>query len=63
MYIEQWKSQVIDERNNYWMKEIPGLIEENSCFIAVGAGHLGGEKGIINQLRELGYTVNRIRNK
>lgn len=63
MYIEQWKSQIIDERNNYWMKKIPDLIIENSCFIAVGAGHIGGEKGIINQLRELGFTVNRVKNK
>ena len=61
MLIEERNKLIFDERNNYWMKKIPDLIEENSCFIAVGAGHLGGERGIINQLRELGYTVNRIK--
>ena len=48
---------MIDERNNYWMEKIPNLLAKNSCFIAVGAAHLGGEKGIINQLRKLDYTL------
>ena len=39
------------------MKKIPDLIAEKSCFIAVGAAHLVEEKGLINKLRELGYTV------
>lgn len=48
---------IYDARNNFWMKLIPDLIRENSCFIAVGAGHLPGETGLINQLQQLGYTV------
>lgn len=47
----------INERNDFWMSKIPNLIKNNSSFIAVGAGHLGGEKGLINQLRKLNYTV------
>ncbi len=48
---------IINERNNNWMKKIPDLITEKSSFIAVGAAHLAGENGLINQLRELGYIV------
>ncbi len=50
----------IDGRNAYWMQQIPSLIQNKSSFIAVGAGHLGGKKGVIHQLRQLGYTVERI---
>ena len=51
---------IIDGRNNNWMKKIPDLITEKSSFIAVGCAHLVGETGLINQLRELGYTVDPI---
>ncbi|MCW3788336.1 TraB/GumN family protein [Plebeiibacterium sediminum] len=51
------KTLLIDGRNNLWMNKIPNLIKSNSSFIAVGAGHLGGEKGLINQLRRLNYSV------
>jgi hypothetical protein len=58
---EVQQKMMIDERNNLWMNKIPKLIENNSSFIAVGAAHLGGEKGLINQLRELNYTVNSVK--
>ena len=56
-FIEIQEKMLIDERNNFWMKKIPNLIKDNSSFIAVGAAHLGGEKGLINQLRNLNYSV------
>jgi len=31
--------------------------------IAVGAGHLPGEKGVINLLRKAGYKVEPVENK
>jgi uncharacterized protein YbaP (TraB family) len=51
------KNMLINERNNLWINKIPNLIKDNSSFITVGAGHLGGEKGLINQLRRLNYSV------
>jgi len=51
------KRYIIEKRNAQWIQRIPELIQETSSFIAVGAGHLGGEKGLINQLRELNYKV------
>ena len=37
-------------------------MKKNSIFIAVGAGHLVGEKGLIELLRKEGYTVRAIEN-
>lgn len=34
-----------------------GLLPAASVLIAVGAGHLPGEKGLISLLRQKGYTV------
>lgn len=48
---------LIDKRNELWMQRIPDFIQNTSSFIAVGARHLGGEKGLINQLRKLDYEV------
>lgn len=62
-FIEIQKKMLIDERNNFWMNKIPNLIKDNSSFIAVGTGHLGGEKGLINQLRKLNYNVVPIKNR
>jgi uncharacterized protein YbaP (TraB family) len=45
------------QRNRNWMKILPGLLREQSCFIAVGAGHLPGDKGLLELLRKQGYTV------
>ena len=52
--------RVVDDRNDDWMTKIPSMIKNKSSFITVGAGHLGGEKGLIKQLRKLGYVVENI---
>lgn len=57
-YTKNYGKLMGEERNNNWMKRIPDLMAEKSCFIAVGAAHLAGKKGLINQLRDLGYDVN-----
>jgi len=49
------------ERNQLWMKKIPILIKQEPTLIAVGAGHLVGESGLINQLRKQGFTVKPVR--
>lgn len=62
-YSEKYVKLMIDQRNSNWMKKIPDYIVESSCFIAVGAAHLAGENGLINQLRVLGYYVNSFQEK
>ncbi|MND87336.1 TraB family protein [compost metagenome] len=59
---EKTKKKILDDRNLNWVKQIPELTKQNSVFIAVGAGHLGGEYGVINLLRKEGYTVKPVMN-
>ena len=51
------KKMMIDNRNDNWIKKMTVLIPSKSCFIAVGCLHLVGEKGLIEQLKKAGYTV------
>ncbi len=48
---------LIKDRNNKWMKVLPGLMKESSQFVAVGALHLAGPDGLITQLQKSGYKV------
>lgn len=48
---------IMDKRNANWLKQLPVLMNTQSCFVAVGFLHLIGEKGLINQLKKAGYTV------
>ena len=50
-------------RNRNWVNKLKPLLPEKSLLIAVGAGHLPGEKGVINLLRKEGYTVTPVENK
>ena len=54
---EAWKERMLNKRNANWMRIMAGIIPTASVLIAVGAGHLPGEKGLINLLRENGFTV------
>lgn len=54
------KTKLVDKRNNNWVPKLKAKIQSKSCFIAVGAGHLGGENGLINLLKKQGYTVDPI---
>lgn len=53
---------MLTQRNNNWLDVIPSRISENKTLIAVGAAHLIGKDGLIQQLREKGYTVNPVLN-
>ncbi len=59
-YVEQEVALMGNNRNNRWMKKIPILIKNKPSFIAVGVAHLIGKTGLINQLRNLGYSVEPI---
>jgi len=50
-------AKLVDNRNADWMTKLPGLFKESSCFVAVGAMHLGGKKGLIKLLETEGYKV------
>lgn len=48
---------LITDRNVKMAVRIDTMVQNQSTFIAVGAGHLGGEQGVIALLRDIGYTV------
>ncbi|GAB4411286.1 MAG: TraB/GumN family protein [Bacteroidia bacterium] len=48
---------LLDDRNQRWIAQIEELMRREQVFIAVGAGHLGGEAGVIALLRARGYTL------
>ncbi len=56
-YTTDEMNRLLYSRNLNWMKKMPGLMEEMSVFIAVGAGHLPGDGGLIDLLRKKGYTL------
>jgi uncharacterized protein YbaP (TraB family) len=48
---------LLAERNQNWIPQIISLGAEQTTFVAVGAGHLGGERGVLNLLKQAGYSV------
>lgn len=51
------EEQVISGRNANWMVQMPAIMQAKSTLFVVGAGHLPGEKGVLNLLRQAGYQV------
>lgn len=45
------------KRNDNWMRQLPEMMSSGSQFIAVGALHLVGERGLVQLLRAQGYTL------
>lgn len=52
--------RVLFDRNARWLPVIEREVERGSAFIAVGAGHLLGERGLVSELKKRGYKVSRV---
>ena len=52
---------LLNNRNKNWIPIIINTIKETPTFFGVGAGHLAGKEGVINLLREQGYTVEAVK--
>ncbi|NRB46274.1 MAG: TraB/GumN family protein [Saprospiraceae bacterium] len=59
---EEFAQFMIYKRNKNWIPKIGELAKDKTTFFAVGSGHLGGELGVVNLLKEAGYTVTPIAN-
>ena len=53
---------LLDRRNINWVVQLKTIMKKGSVFVAVGAGHLTGEKGLIELLRKEGYTLRPVKN-
>lgn len=49
-----------DYRNERWIPQILEAFQNGSSFVAVGAYHLWGEKGLIHLLKNQGYNIERL---
>ncbi len=61
--IEDFNKKLIDERNAGMVEKAIGYLQSGKkVFLAVGAGHMCGETGIVKSLERAGYTVTRVEN-
>lgn len=58
---EEFGKLLIDKRNENWIDNIETEMKVKPTFFAVGAGHLGGDNGVIELLRKKGYTVTPVK--
>src|SRR5690554_591509 len=54
---EETYREMLTKRNHEWVEKIPEIMEQHATFFAVGAGHLGGDQGVLQLLRTRGYEV------
>lgn len=60
---EKYEDLLLNDRNKKWVKELNEIMKTESVFVAVGAGHLAGNEGLINLLKKEGYKVEPLVNK
>lgn len=58
--IEGMEQYLLIDRNRAWVPAMEEMMPEKSTFFAVGAGHLGGDEGLLKLLEEAGYTVTAV---
>ncbi|MFM7467755.1 MAG: TraB/GumN family protein, partial [Crocinitomicaceae bacterium] len=61
MSTDSFTENFLNQRNKNWISEIEKLLTREKIFIAVGAGHLPGEFGVIELLRNKGYSVESVK--
>lgn len=57
---KNYQDIMLDNRNSNWISPMKSMMAEGKMFFAVGAGHLGGTKGLLNLLRKEGYNIKAI---
>ena len=57
---KEW-AQFNDNRNADWVRKMPAIMAAKPTFFAVGAGHLPGPKGVLQLLKDIGYTVEAVK--
>jgi len=58
--VQVFTDRFLDERNDRMVERMQDRLAEGGAFIAVGALHLPGERGILSQLEERGYELTRL---
>jgi uncharacterized protein YbaP (TraB family) len=53
---------LLDSRNARWLPLVDQEVATGAAFIAVGAAHLYGDKGLLSELKKRGHAVKRVGN-
>ena len=61
--MDEHKDLLLNNRNANWVKQLKDIMKKERVFVAVGAGHLVGEQGLIALLRKEVYTLRPLVNK
>ena len=51
---------VYAKRNEQWVKRLQPYLNDGKCFLTLNCIYIGGDKGLIAQLRKAGYKVKRV---
>jgi uncharacterized protein YbaP (TraB family) len=60
---KKYEEILLTRRNINWIGQLKTIMHKESVFVAVGAGHLVGEKGLLSLLKKEGYKVEPLANK
>ena len=55
--LRPYMSVLLNNRNQNWIPVMKNMMDQGSCFFAVGAGHLAGKAGVIELLKKEKYQV------
>jgi uncharacterized protein YbaP (TraB family) len=61
--IESIDEQMVYKRNASWIPKLEKLFKQDKVFVAVGADHLSGPRGVVALLAKRGFTVTRVTTK
>lgn len=56
-----FREKFLYRRNDIQADAIDSIVKNRSLFVGVGAAHLPGERGVIEQLRKKGYTLRAVK--
>lgn len=56
---EEWDNLIVN-RNHRWSEIMPDIMAEHATLFVVGAGHLFGQEGVLELLRQAGYRVEAV---
>ena len=57
---DMFTTEVVDRRNYRMLERMQPRLREGNAFVAVGALHLPGDKGLLKLLRNKGYRVSPV---
>ncbi len=59
--IAAYENLLLVNRNRKWIPIMEKMMAEKPTFFAVGAGHLGGPQGVVQLLRDSGYSITALK--